>query len=72
MKRLAKVITQLRSPKKQEATLRFVGSFAQKSKFSLFLRNQIFRFTAIPWIVDAVAGRGMVDRIELPEYSRHG
>ena len=53
---------------KQKVALRFAGSFAPKSNFSLFVRNQIFRLMAIPWVVDAVAGRGMVDHIELPEY----
>lgn len=53
---------------KQQAALRFAGSFAPQSKFSLFVRNQIFRLMAFPWVADVAAGRGMVDHIELPEY----
>lgn len=53
---------------KQKAALRFAGSFAPKSKLSLFLRNQIFRLMAIPWVADLAVGRDLADRITLPEY----
>jgi 2-polyprenyl-6-methoxyphenol hydroxylase-like FAD-dependent oxidoreductase len=54
--------------RKQKAALRFAGSFAPKSKLSLFVRNKIFQLMAIPWIADMVAGRDLADRITLPEY----
>ena len=53
---------------KQKAALRFASAFAPKSKFGLFLRNQIFNLMAIPWIADLAAGRDLVDTIVLPNY----
>jgi 2-polyprenyl-6-methoxyphenol hydroxylase-like FAD-dependent oxidoreductase len=53
---------------KQNSALRFAGSFAPKSKFSLFLRNQIFNLFAHPWIANRVLGMGMADKIDLPNY----
>jgi len=53
---------------KQKAALRFAGAFAPKSKFALFLRNQVFKLMAFPWIADLAAGRDFVDRIALPEF----
>ena len=55
--------------KKQKAALRFAGAFAPKSKFALFLRNQIFKLLAIPWIADLAGGRDLADNIALPDYS---
>ncbi len=52
---------------KQRAALRFAGTFAPKSKFALFVRNQIFSLMAIPWIAD-LAARDLADNIELPDY----
>ncbi|MGB8800315.1 MAG: FAD-binding domain [Candidatus Acidiferrales bacterium] len=54
--------------KKQKAALRFAGAFAPKSKFALFVRNQIFNLMAVPWIADLAAGRDLADNIELPDY----
>ncbi len=54
--------------KKQKAALRFAGSFAPKSKFAMFLRNQVFNLLAIPWIADLAVGRDLADRIAIPEY----
>ena len=53
---------------KQRAARRFTGTFAPKSRVSLFLRNRIFALLSIPWIADLVAGRGFSDRIALPDY----
>jgi 2-polyprenyl-6-methoxyphenol hydroxylase-like FAD-dependent oxidoreductase len=53
---------------KQKAALRFAGSFAPKSKLSLFLRNQLFSLMAIDWIADLAVGRDFTDEIELPTY----
>ena len=55
---------------KQKAALRFAGSFAPKSKLSLFLRNQLFRLLSIHWIADQAIGRDLADNIDLPSYSR--
>lgn len=53
---------------KQKAALRFAGFFAPKSTFALFLRNQILRLMAIPWIADRAVGRDIADKIEFPNY----
>jgi 2-polyprenyl-6-methoxyphenol hydroxylase-like FAD-dependent oxidoreductase len=54
--------------KKQEAALRLAGAFAPKSRFSLFLRNQIFKLLSVRWIADYAIGRDLVDKIVLPDY----
>lgn len=54
--------------KKQKAALRFAGTFAPKSKFSMFLHNQILNLLKIPWVADLAAGRDLADNIALPEY----
>ena len=56
--------------KKQEAAIGFGGAFAPKSKFALFLRNQIFKLLAIRWIADRVVGRDLADTIVLPDYEQ--
>jgi len=53
---------------KQKAALRFAGSFAPKSEFSLFIRNQLFKLMAIRWIADLAVGRDLADHIALPAY----
>lgn len=55
---------------KQRAALRFAGSFAPHSRFSLVLRNQIMNLMRIPWIADLAIGRGFSDRIALPDYEQ--
>lgn len=53
---------------KRRAARRFAGSFAPPSKFSLFLRNQVFKLMSWPWVADLVASRGFRDRLTLPTY----
>ncbi len=53
---------------KQKAAIRFAGTFAPKSNFALFLRNQIFKLMAIPWIADLAVGRDLANTIALPDY----
>ncbi len=53
---------------KQKAALRFAGTFAPRSAFALFLRNQIFKLIAIPWIANIAVGRDFADSIALPDY----
>jgi hypothetical protein len=42
--------------------------FAPKSRFGLFLRNQMTKLMAIPFATDLAVGREFRDRIGLPEY----
>jgi len=53
---------------KQRLARRFAGNFAPKSRFAIFVRNQVMRCLSIPWVAAAVAGRGFSDSIALPEY----
>ena len=53
---------------KQKAALRLGGSFAPKSKTSLFLRNQIMNLLKIPWVAKLAIGAGLRDKLTLPEY----
>jgi len=54
--------------KKQKAALRFAGTFAPKSSFSLFMRNQIMNLLTVPWIADLTVGRDLRDKLALPAY----
>ena len=54
--------------KKQNTALRLVSSFAPKTRFALFLRNQIFNLMRIPGVADIAIGNGFADRISLPDY----
>ena len=50
------------------AAVRLSSFFAPASSFQLFLRNQITKLMAIPFVTDFAVGREFRDRIELPEY----
>lgn len=53
---------------KQKGALRFAGTFAPKSKLSMFLRNQVMNLMKIPVVADLAAGRELTDKLTLPEY----
>lgn len=53
---------------KQKSALRFAGTFAPKSKFSMFLRNGVMNLMRIPLVADLAAGRELADNLTLPEY----
>lgn len=53
---------------KQKSALRFAGTFAPKSRFSMFLRNWIMNLMRIPWVADLAAGSDLADNLKLPEY----
>jgi len=54
---------------KQEAAEKFATSFTPKTRLKLFLRNQITKAFAIPFVAKLVMGGSLLDRIDLPEYS---
>lgn len=56
---------------KQQAALRLAGTFAPKSAFSMFLRNQIMKLLRVPWVADWAVGRDLSDKIVLPDYGSH-
>ncbi len=54
---------------KQKSAEQFAGSFAPKTLLGIFVRNQVTKLFAIPGIADLVLGRGLLDRLKLPDYS---
>ncbi|MGH9529996.1 MAG: FAD-dependent monooxygenase, partial [Terriglobales bacterium] len=54
--------------KKQKGALRFAGTFAPKSKLSMFVRNQIMNLLTVQWIMQLAVGRDLADDFALPEY----
>ncbi len=54
--------------KKQQAALRYAGSFAPRSKLSLFVRNQMMNLIRIPWVANRVVGSDFADKIAIPQY----
>ena len=53
---------------KQKSALRFAGTFAPRSKFSMFLRNRVMTLMKIPFVANLAAGRDLADDLVLPEY----
>jgi len=54
---------------KQEAAERFARSFAPKTQFGLFVRNQVTKAFAVPLVASLTLGRLVRDAIDLPTYS---
>ncbi|HTZ66229.1 MAG TPA: FAD-binding domain [Roseiarcus sp.] len=54
---------------KQKGAERFSAAFAPKTRFGLFLRNQVVRACAIPGAAKLALSRDITDTLELPDYS---
>jgi 2-polyprenyl-6-methoxyphenol hydroxylase-like FAD-dependent oxidoreductase len=54
---------------KQKAAAQFAGSFAPKSRLGLFVRNQVTKTLALPFVAKLVLGPSLLDHIDLPDYS---
>ncbi len=57
---------------KQRAATKFAGVFTPKTRWGLFLRNQVTKTFAIPYLAKMLMGSSLLDRIELPDYSEIG
>ena len=53
---------------KQKAAIQFAPFFAPRSRFGIFVRNQVMKLMSIPFIAEMAVGREMRDSIELPSY----
>jgi 2-polyprenyl-6-methoxyphenol hydroxylase-like FAD-dependent oxidoreductase len=53
---------------KQAGAARFAGALAPRSQFGLWFRNLVMNSLAIPGVAKLVAGREIIDRLQLPEY----
>jgi len=54
---------------KQKAARQFAGGFAPKTRLGVFLRNQVTKAFAIPFVAKLAIGSSLMDRIEVPAYS---
>ncbi len=53
---------------KQRGAERFAGAFAPKTRWGLFLRNQVIKAAAFHGVARLTFGRDIIDRLRLPEY----
>lgn len=53
---------------KQRGAERFAAAFAPRTRWGLFLRNQVIRTCAIPGLARLAFGRDIIDSLELPDY----
>jgi 2-polyprenyl-6-methoxyphenol hydroxylase-like FAD-dependent oxidoreductase len=54
--------------RKQRAAERFSGSFAPKTKFGIFVRNQVIHLMSMPFVANLAMGRLLFDPLTLPVY----
>ena len=53
---------------KQQGAERFASALAPKTRWGLFVRNQIIKAIAIPGLARLAMGRGFADALDLPDY----
>jgi 2-polyprenyl-6-methoxyphenol hydroxylase-like FAD-dependent oxidoreductase len=53
---------------KQRGAARFAAAFAPKTRWGLFLRNQVVKLAAIPGFARLTFGRDIIDTLHLPDY----
>lgn len=54
--------------RKQRSAARFAGAFAPKSRTGIFIRNQVTRLMALPFVSRLAMGRLLSDTLILPPY----
>jgi 2-polyprenyl-6-methoxyphenol hydroxylase-like FAD-dependent oxidoreductase len=54
---------------KQDAAVKLSGSFAPKTRFGIFFRNQVTKAFKLPFVAELAMGPSLLDRIDLPDYS---
>ncbi|HMJ05654.1 MAG TPA: FAD-dependent monooxygenase, partial [Chthoniobacterales bacterium] len=57
---------------KQEAAKKFAGGFTPRTRWGLFLRNQVTKAFAIPLLPKLLMRTTLLDRIDLPAYAATG
>jgi 2-polyprenyl-6-methoxyphenol hydroxylase-like FAD-dependent oxidoreductase len=53
---------------KQRGAERFAAAFAPKTRWGLFLRNQVIKAFAIPGLARLAFGKDIIDTLQLPDY----
>lgn len=56
---------------KQRAAEQFATSFAPRTWWGIYLRNQLTKAFALPYVAKLVLGRTLLDHLQLPVYSEH-
>ena len=54
---------------KQKGAERFASSFVPRTRWGLFLRNQVMNAFRLPMIARLAVGRDLIDHLKLPDYS---
>lgn len=54
--------------RKQRSALKFAGTFAPKSRFSMAVNNAVMNLLRVRWIADFAIGRDLGDHFTLPAY----
>ena len=54
---------------KQKSAEDFAGSFTPRTRFGIFVRDQVLRLSAIPFVADWLMRRFITDEFELPVYA---
>ncbi len=57
---------------KQAAARTFASAFAPKTRFGLYVRNQVMKVLRIPGLAKLTFGQGITDRLTLPDYFSQG
>ena len=57
---------------KQRGAERFAAAFAPRTRWGLWLRNQVIRAAAVPGVARLALSRDIVDTLKLPEYQWTG
>jgi 2-polyprenyl-6-methoxyphenol hydroxylase-like FAD-dependent oxidoreductase len=55
---------------KQKAAERFATSFAPRTQLGVWFRNQVTKAFEIPLVAQLFIGQGLLDRIDIPDYSQ--
>jgi len=53
---------------KQKGAERFSSAFAPRTRWGLFMRNQLIKASAIPGLARLAFGRDIIDKLPLPDY----
>ena len=53
---------------KQRGAERFSSAFAPRTRWGLFMRNQVIKASAVPGLARLAFGRDIVDKLPLPDY----
>lgn len=54
--------------KKQKSAQAFAGSFAPRTRFGIFIRNQVLKLSRIPFVAEWLMQKFVTDDFELPVY----